>query len=153
MEVVRQQVVVAVAALDADGVAGHAHARTRQLAVVDGVAQGDVAEAAGADVAHGGEAGFQRHPGRMRAVHGGADVGHAQRLVAVLVRVAGQVGVGVDQARQHGGAGQVDDLGAGRHADAGGGADRGDALAADEDGLVVEHLAGDDVDQLAGADR
>jgi len=72
-----------VAAGDAKGRAGNEHARAFDLAGVDAVAQGDVGEAAGANVANGGESGAESKTGVFDAGDGFARDGNAEALVAI----------------------------------------------------------------------
>ena len=61
------------------------------------------------------------------------------------------VGVVIDQSRQHGGMAEIDDTGSGGRGDIG--ADLSDALAVDQDVLVGEHPAATNIDQFAGLDE
>ena len=56
----REERRVAVPAGGAERICGGDHARAAHLALVDGLAQADVVERVRADIAHGGESGFQR---------------------------------------------------------------------------------------------
>src|SRR5690606_12722511 len=106
---------VAVPAGAADGEAGRDDARAWHQAVFDRVAERDVGPLVGADVADGGEAGQQRDARVLDADDGGVAGPLVQPVVAVSAAgVAVQVGVGVDEAGQHGVPGQVDHLGAAR---------------------------------------
>jgi hypothetical protein len=132
---------------------GHRHAGPGHGAVADGVAQGHVDERPeGADVADGGE------PGQ----HGGAGVGDpAERLLggaAVDRRDAGplelahQVGVAVDQPRQQGVAGQLDQGRSLREGPAR--VEQGlDPLPTDQHHPAGPHLPGLDVDHPVGQQR
>ena len=63
----RQQIVVAVSARNAQGRPADQHARSRHVAGVNGIAQGNVGKAARAHVADGRKTGFERHPGIARS--------------------------------------------------------------------------------------
>jgi hypothetical protein len=60
--------------------------------------------------------------------------------------------VGVDQARQHRGAAQIDDASARRHLNLAAGAHFGDAVTSNDDDLIRHHAATGTVKQLSGAD-
>ena len=113
--------------------------------------QRDVRAAVRADVADRGEPGLERAPRVDRRPHGGID--RAQRHRAddrVRGAFAGDVRVGVDQARHHGGARQVDDLGSGGLDETG--LDVRDAVAVDEDRHLLADDRGRPVDQPSGMD-
>ena len=95
----RQQVLIAVAAGDAQRGPAHQHVRTGNLSGVDGVAQVHIGKAAGAHVAHGGDAGHQRGAGVDDAVDGFFRVGRGELPVGIEVRIPGQVRVHINQAR------------------------------------------------------
>ncbi|MNE51202.1 hypothetical protein D3C80_1458200 [compost metagenome] len=102
---------VAVAAVDRDGRAGGDDARSRHVAALHGVAQGEDGLVAGAQISDGGEAGVQG-----AASVAGADHGLRRRRLGDFVQppgralLAGQVDVAVDQAGQDEGAAQIDHL-------------------------------------------
>ena len=140
------------------------HARARNLAVADGVAQADVDVVARAHVAHGGEAGHQRlaHDidGVQRALRDGLLQPVQLLLAVVALEGVGEVRVRVDEARQQrrvaevdglraGGDGGVrthaDDLAVGYHYDQPG---RDDVVA-----LAVEHARGFEHVGLVGGER
>ena len=60
--------------------------------------------------------------------------------------------VAIDQAGEHGGAAEIDDLSAGRNRNAIGWADGCDAVALNQDDLVLEHRARFGIEQPPGAD-
>ena len=100
----------------ADGVDGHQHAWAGNLAGVDGFAQADIDEIAGAHIAHCGETGHQgtaHHiDGIQRALRDGLLEG-VQRLVAEIAFVrVGEVSVRVYQTGQKGGIAEIDDFSA-----------------------------------------
>jgi hypothetical protein len=96
--------------------------------LVDRIAQGNVDEIAGPQVACTGHPGQQRDlgiaPGVERLLDRETQHAFVDTLRPVLVVVVGDVGVRVDVARHQGGVAQVDDLGIGWNG--GTGADRGD---------------------------
>ena len=112
-------------------------ARAGDLALGHRLAQRvDDLRLAGAQVAHGGEAGFQRQPGPMRAVEPDLGIGildEAQPLAGAELH--GQVYVAVDQARQHEAVLQVDQRRARRRIDEAG-RHRGDPAIGDADALL-----------------
>jgi hypothetical protein len=96
----------------------HEQARSRDQAVVDRLLQRHVgrADALGAEVAQGGEAGFQCRLGLHRRAQGAVGRRLLQHLIVpqgLVVGVQEEVAVQVHQARDHRRAGQVDDLGPG----------------------------------------
>ena len=101
---------IAVTSRDADaGAAGH-DAWPREVAFVDQVAKVGGKERLGADVAHGGEACFQRAPGVDHRRHRGRERrGLEGPDVLEVVRARLEVHVAVDQARQHRRVGKIDD--------------------------------------------
>ena len=115
VDVRRQAGDVAAAAGAGDVRAGDPHPRPDHPAGVDRVAQRDVDERAErADVADGGEAGQHGVAGvadaGQRLLRAGA--GEQLGVAVAAVRLADQVGVAVDHARQQRVPGQVDDAGA-----------------------------------------
>ena len=83
-----QEILIAVAAGDAERRSAHLHVRSRNLALIDGIAEVDIGVPARADIANGGEAGEQ----------GGAGIGDA---LDGLFRVRlGQLEVGVEVGRR-----------------------------------------------------
>ena len=85
---------------NADGGPGHEHARADHFALIDGIAQGDVAIAFRADIAHRREAGKQCPARILDACDGHALVRQGERFIGAHFRVAGQVRVHVDEAGQ-----------------------------------------------------
>ena len=145
---------LAAAGRDGDVGAGHLHPRADHRAVVDRVPQGRVHEGAvGPHVAHRGEAREQRRPGVPDAAKTPPGPRSARAAAARRTPdLADEVGVAVDQAGQHGGAGEVDHPGAGRRP-AGARQNGLDPLAPDHDELVPPDLAALHVHQPAGPDR
>ena len=103
-----QEVIVAMAAGDAQRRPAHLHVRTRNVAGVDIVAQGDIGIAGCADVAHAGESGLQRDLGEAHAVERLAHGVGREARVRIEIVAEGEVRMHVDQARQHGHGSQVD---------------------------------------------
>ncbi len=97
-----QQILVAVPSGDAERRAADQHARARNIAGIDGIAQRDVAVAVRSHVADRGESGLQSEARVAGPGQRGARNGNAQSLEAVVLRVTGQVGVGVGQTGQNG---------------------------------------------------
>ena len=132
----------------ADGVRGRDHARTDDHAVVDGVAQSDVDEVAGADIAHRGEARFERalrvQRGRVRLLDRKAQHLLVERLVEILLKLAVQVRMRVDEARQQRRVAEIDHLGVRRRR----AADRHDLVAFDDDRSTLRELARLAVEQV-----
>ena len=120
------------------------HARALGNAGVDGVAQSDVDEVLGADVAHRREARRECAPRVLRTIERllGRETHHAvvDAAVVVLLELRGQVRVRIDEAWQQCGVSEVDHARAGRR---GSRADRHDAVAAHHDrGAVFQRRAG-----------
>jgi hypothetical protein len=105
---VGQQIVVAVAAGDAERWPAHEHSRSGDVAGVDGVAQGNVAISFGAHVSHGSETRLQGHPRVLGPDEGRARHGNSEFLVSELGLV-GEVRVRINQAGQNGCVRQVDE--------------------------------------------
>ena len=133
--------------------AGHLQTRPGDQAFVDGVAQLDGGVGVGrAHVLQGGEAGVQILQRVIESRESGAGV--------VRLLLLHQMHVAVDQAGQHGGAAEIDNLSAGRNLDAIGGAgggdaislNGGDAISLNKDDLIGEHRARFGIEQAAGAD-
>lgn len=99
------------AACGAEGVAGGDDAGPIDLAAFDGFLQGDVGPVAGADIANGGEAGFERLFRVGDGDDGPVGVGELQAGKASGFGVAVEVGVHVDQAGEKGDAGELDHFG------------------------------------------
>ncbi len=93
---------------DAERRSAHQHARTGNIAGVDGVPQGNVAVALRPHVAHGGEARLEREARVVRAGQRGARQRDAEALRPGILRIAGQMGVRVSQARQDGRGRKID---------------------------------------------
>ncbi len=110
----RQQIVVTVAAGDAQGWPAHQHARTRHIARVDCVAQGYVAVSGGAHVAHRCESGLQGNSRILRPQQSFARQGDRQALIPEL-GVGGKVSVGVNESGQNGGVREIDPFRVGRY--------------------------------------
>ena len=126
---------VAVTTGGADGVHADQHARSRNDAFVDGVAQADVEIVLGADVTHGGEAGHERDARVDGGIDGLFRDGELQalehRFGVVLAVLHGEVRVGVDESGKQCGVAEIDDLCV--SGDCGAGADGGDFAAGDDD--------------------
>ena len=147
----REGVVVEVPAGRADAVHRGEHARALGDAGVDGVAQADVDEVVRADVAHRGEAGFERAPGVHGRVHGllGGKAHQAvvEAAVVVLVELIREVRVRVDEARQQGRIAEIDDARAGGLS---AGADRHDAIAAHHHGGAILECGAGGIEHVGG---
>ena len=141
------------AAGDAERRAADLHVRAGDVAGVDLVAQGYVGEAVGADVADGGEAGFERDLGVFDSDDGLFGGRHGELKVGIEVVGHGEVRVHVDEAGHDGVFGQVDLGVAGLFWRGGCGGDGGDAVAGDDDGLGGGLGAGFDVEDVAGAEE
>ena len=150
---VREKVLVHVAAGDAEGGTADLHVRAGDVAGVDLVAEGDVGVVVGADVADGGEAGFEGDLGVLNADDGFFGGRHGELEVGIEVVRHGEVGVGVDEAGHDGVFGEVDLDVAGLFWRGGSGGDGGDAVAGDDDGLGGGLGAGLDVEEVAGTDE
>ena len=123
----------------AEGIGGADDPRSGDLAGLHRLRQADVVPRVGTDVAHRGEARLQGGLGVLHREHRPEAVVELQVGIAAVGRVAVEVGMHVDQARQQGHPGQVDAaraLGDGI-ADA---ADRGDPAVADHQLRVVHQL-------------
>ncbi len=96
-----QHVVVAMSAGNTQCRPAHQQPRTGNIARIDGVAQGDIAEIPGSDIADRRKSGQQRKPRILGAGERLPRHGDCQTLVAEL-GLHGQVRVRVDQSRQHG---------------------------------------------------
>jgi hypothetical protein len=90
------KVIVAVAAGDAEDGAGDLHVRAGDVAGVNLVAEGDVGEVVRADVADGGEAGFEGDLGIFNSEDALFCRGHRERPVGVEVVGEGEMRVDVD---------------------------------------------------------
>ncbi len=117
-EVVGEARVVAVSPPGAQGIAGHEHSGAGDDAGIDGVAQAHVDVVAGAHVAHGGEAGHEGLACVVSRANGLLGDGPPQvvegRLVPVVPQLAGEMHVGVDEARKQRSVAEIDDRRAGR---------------------------------------
>ena len=136
---------------DAERRPGHRDARPWYVAIRDRIAQGDVLEVGGADVAHGRES---RHQGAF-GMHHAADYRAVRReeviIEVIAVDVARKVCVHVHQAGQHERSRQVDHLRAfGNSAFAF--LHRNDALALDNDHRVLRDPAAGRIEQTARLD-
>ena len=147
----RQQILVAVAARNAQGRAADQHARSGNVAGIDGIAQGDVSEAAGAHVANGRKPGFERDPGIARSSKGLARHGNRQARIA-KVGSERDVGVRVDQSRQHGGVGKLDHRGVLWQELVANPSHLADLVSLNDDGLAGQRLPGFHVKQVSGVD-
>ena len=141
------------AAGDADERPAHLHVRTGNLAGIDGVAQVHIHKPRSAHVAHGREPGHQRGSRVHHAVDGLFRIGLRELVVGIEVGLHRQVRVHIDEAGQHRQPAQVDHLIARLRRRCAGRRDGCDAVAADDDGLRVEGLAGVHIEQMAGADE
>ena len=103
------------------------------------------------EVAHGREAGLERHPGVAHGQQRVLGAGGRRRRDAGRLDLADEVAVGVDEPGQDGEAGEVDDGRAVGRPSSGAG-DRLDACVAHEERRGRGSLAGLDVEQAAGAD-
>ncbi len=93
-----KQIFIAVPAGDAHRGAGCDDARADDIAIIDGVAQGDVRIIKRAKIAHGGEARFERAPCVSCAVQRFARRRNSQPRIAQRVQIECQVRVHIDQA-------------------------------------------------------
>ena len=135
----------------AEGITGRDDARTDDLAGVDRLLQADIVPVVGTEIADGGEAGHQRVV-RMRHRHRGPEaVAELQIRVAAVGRVAVDVHVHVDQARQQGHVLEIDALGARGHGIARA-SHRDDAAFADDDLRVVDDFSAAYVEHARGGD-
>jgi hypothetical protein len=147
----RMHGVVAVAAGDAQGGTRCDDARPRNVAGIDGVAQGDVGVRIGAHVTRRGESGLE-HQARVlgarqcRARRRNGDAG-----VARVFRIARQVRVRIDQARQQRLVAKIDHGRAGGNGQAAAG--RGDALAGNQYHRIVDQRAAAHVDHMRSFHR
>jgi len=130
---------------DGESVAADEHARADHFAVIDEVAHCDVFILIGAEIADGGDAGFESAE-RAFAGEEDFDGGRIFRelrehgLAGSFVGVDGHVGVDVDKAGETGEFGEINDLGVRR--DVGGiGGDGFDFVVLDEDDGVGPELA------------
>ena len=132
--------------------ASHEHARTDDVATIDGVAQSNVDEGTiGAYVAHCSEARFEHGTGIGQRLKRNLRGGLREKIqILGIVRANGKMRVAVDETGEGRHFREVDDFGVGRNANVI--ADSLDFAAADQDGLAGENGAGVWVDQLTGAD-
>src|SRR5208337_1329118 len=126
---------IAMAAGGTEGVNGDQHARAGDVTVGNGVAKADVEVIGGTDIADGGEAGHESDTGVYAGIKGALRDGFLEAfqfffIVVVGIR-EGEMGVGVDEAREKSCIAQIDDLGAGE--DGRISADRHNAAAGDND--------------------
>ena len=138
--------------VDGDVSARHKHVWTNDIATLDGVAQGNVAEGTiRAYVAHGSKSGFKH----------GAGIGYGlqrnlrRRLLELvdgfrIVRAIGEMSMAVDETGKHGHFAEVDNfrIRRNRHVVA----DGFDFAIANDDGLAGKNGAGVGIDQFAGTD-
>src|SRR5207302_4038749 len=141
-----------VAAGGGDGARGGEDARSGNASLVDGLLDADVAvsRTLGLDVADGGESLLQRaarrNGGPRRAIR--ERILQQLHVITTLGRVftlQKNVRVRIDQAGHHGHAGEVDDVRAVR--DSRGRADALDAIAADDEDLILFRRIGTAVDE------
>ena len=148
-----KQIVVAVAAGDAERRARGAHARAFDVAIVDGVAESDVGETSCADVADGGKTGAQSQAGIFDAGDGFARNGDAEACVTVGGGIGGEMCVDVNKAGETGGGGKIDGRETSGKFCGGSGADGEDGPEiVEDDDLIGERMAGADVEEFAAAD-
>jgi hypothetical protein len=144
---------IAMAAGGAERIARNPQPRPRDLAPGDGALQRDDNAGFAADIAHGGEAGFQRLAREAHGIEGGIEVRMrhplGDRVLAGIGR--GDVIVHVDQAGQDGGRRKIDDVRAGGRDEPV--LDAGDAIIVNQDRDVVARLRADPVDQMPGVDH
>ena len=128
---------IAMAARRAERRTRHPHARAGNGTVGDSVLFRHNQIGVGADIAYRGETGLQCGAGVSRHLEGLSDIrlGHQLADGIAAVELAGEMDMGVDQAGQHGGAGQVNDIGALRCGEAG--RHRHDTVIMDQDGDLV----------------
>ena len=153
MELEGKEVVVAMAAGDAQRRSANLHVRAGDIAVVDVIAEGDIGVSGCADIADAGEAGFEGDLGEAHTVESLAHGIGGEAGVGVEIVAEGEVGVDVDQAGQDGHGAQVDFAVAGRGGGGGSRRDGGDAITGDDDGLIGGFLSAADVEDVAGADE
>nr|GEU28320.1 hypothetical protein [Tanacetum cinerariifolium] len=146
---------VAMAAGRTQHIARDVQTRPGNEALGDGFFQAHDHLGRGAQVAHGRKAEVEQHAGVAHGAEG--QVGGRRRKPPGQAVGLGtdhavrHVHVGVDQAGQHGGAGQVHHLGAGRRDEAA--LHGGNAVVGDQDRHAVGNLARDGVDQMTGVDH
>src|SRR5258707_5331582 len=145
-----QKIVVTMAAGDSERRARDEHARTRNFASVDSVANCDVGVASCAHIADGGEAGQEREASVLGTGYGAARNRDAEACVAAMGRVTGDVSVDVNQAGKAGGLREIDGAGGERRACGGDGGDR--AVGVEGDELIFEQAARANVNELTAAD-
>ncbi len=110
---------VFMAAENVDGVAADAHARPRDQASIDGIADGSIsgAGALGSHVALGGKAGHQVGLGRLLGQNRAPGNGLLHRLQVFRARMQEQMHVRVNESGEQRGIAEVDDLRARRMVD------------------------------------
>ena len=113
VEGLRQQVVVHVAAGDAERRTADLHVRSFDEPFVDGVAQIDIGKAIGSHIAHGGDPRFERDLRIACADQRALGNRGGELVVGVEVRVVGEMGVDIDNAGEQRGVAEVDGLIAG----------------------------------------
>ena len=143
---------VAMAAGRAEGIAGGHDAWPFDLASFNGFFQRHVVPAAGANIADGGEAGFKRCLGVRDGEDGEIGIRQADAGEAAQRRIRVDVDMHVDQAGQQGDPRQFDNFGGGGHLQRVAGADAGDLSVLDDDGRVLDHAAGRNVEHALGGD-
>ena len=147
-----------IAAGGGDGAGGHKQPRAGDVAAFDGLLDAHVAiaRAFGLDVAQRGKALLQRPPGGNRGPRRpqGQRIFQDVGVIAALRRVFSlqeDVGMGVDQAGENRGMGEIDQVGARGNFCAGSVGNAFDAVAPNHDDLVAAGLVGLAVNQHARA--
>ena len=140
------------AASDAKRRAGSAHARTFDVAGVDGIAQRDVRVTARSDVSNRGEAGTQRKPCVLDPGNGFARNRNAETGIPAGNGIRSEMGVNVNQTGEAGGVRKINGHDAAREFRGRKGAD-GDNRSAviEHNGLIGQNFSGANVEQLPAA--
>ena len=125
------------------------HARTLDHALVDRVAQRDVDELRRADIAHRGEPRLERALRVDVRAHRRIDRAASKEIGVVVVALARQVRVHIDQPGEHRHVPEIDHGCSGRHRAAG--CRRRDPAAVDDDHRIVDALARARLDEVRGA--
>src|SRR6202044_1000779 len=144
-----QQIVVTVAARDAQRWPAHQHSWSGDVAGVDRVAQSDVAVSFGPHVAYGSETRFQSYPGILGPGERRTHDGNSEFLVPESGFV-GEVRVRVDQAGQYGCVRQFDAYGVRGRFGFRGWAGADDFSVFDDESLIREHLAALHIERVPG---
>ncbi len=147
MDVRRQAGHVARTLADGDVGARDVHSRSDENAVRDRVAHRHVVEGAiYPHIPHRRETGEQGDPCVRDGRIGGLDRRSLENVERLRIRQIGQVGVAIHQSGQHGHVGQIDDRGTVGYGHIG--ADRFDRLAAHQNELIGQALAGHHIDEV-----